>query len=438
MRRLVLTLLAAALALFALSLLGVQYLTAPTTLRVAVGPMSSEDTRLMAAVAQYLARERAAVRVKLVLTEGVAGSAESLDNGKADLAVVRTDAAVPPKAQTLVIMHRDAAVLMTTGATKIERVAGLSGKTVGIVRRIDANAKLLATVLNHYEIEPGTVRTILFDSAAAVADALRAGEIDAVLAVGTPSGKTVTDAVAAVTQAAGGPPVFVPINEADAIAQRLPAFESFEIVRGTFGGSPPRPMESVTTLGVNHRLVATPELDDDIASELTRLIFAMRPAIATEVPLANRIEAPDTSKSSSLPVHPGAAAYYEGEVQTFFERYGDWMYLGIMVISIAGSAAAAMAGKTANHNRARKVSLLNRLLDIVRAARRADTLAELDALESEADDILGRALSKAGQDGIDEASMVAFTLGLDQARHAIGERRRWLETHPTPLSQAAE
>ena len=30
------------------------------------------------------------------------------------------------------------------------------------------------------------------------------------------------------------------------------------------------------------------------------------------------------------PVHPGTIAYSEGETKTFFERYGDWMYIGIM------------------------------------------------------------------------------------------------------------
>ena len=39
----------------------------------------------------------------------------------------------------------------------------------------------------------------------------------------------------------GTPPVFVPVSEAEAIAQRSSLYEAFDLVRGVFGGAPPRP-----------------------------------------------------------------------------------------------------------------------------------------------------------------------------------------------------
>jgi hypothetical protein len=52
------------------------------------------------------------------------------------------------------------------------------------------------------------------------------------------------------------------------------------------------------------------------------------------------------------------------------------------------------------------------------------------------------ALAKAGSGGIDNAGVAAFTLGLDQARRAIGERRRILlaqgGAEAPELAQAAE
>lgn len=436
MRRHILIALAAALALLAAALLGLQWLALPTTLRVAVGPMGSGDTRLVAALSQHLARERQPVRLRMVLTDGVAASAEAVDRGKVDLAVVRTDAAMPTRAQTVVILHRDAAVLMTPESTGIVKVSDLAHRTVGIVRSNPANPRLLETVLDHYEVPKGSVSIITLKSVAEAEDALRAGRVDAVLVVATLTGRLMTETVAAVSQAGGGPPVFVPIGEAEAIARRLPAFETVEIVRGAFGGTPPRPAETKTTLGVSHRLVARASLDEDVVSELTRLLFALRPAISAEVPLANRLEGPDTSKSSSLPVHPGASAYYEGEVETFLERYGDWFYLTAMLGSVVGSAAAGFASAAANRRRAREMALLHQLLAIVSRARHADTSA-LDPLEREADGILAAALEKAGSGGIDHAGIAAFALGIDQARQAIAERRAALGT-PPPLAQAAE
>ena len=441
MRRPFLLALAISFAVLAGGLVFYQWTSLPTTLKVAVGAVGSENTRLVVALSQYLARERATVRLRLVLTDGVEGSARALEEDKADLAVVRTDVAMPVKAQTATILHRDAALLMTTPLSGISQVSGLWGRNVGVVRDIPANRTLLDIVLAQYEIPKDSVAVVAI-AAGEVEEALRSKRVDAVLAVGTVTGRTMTEAVAGATRAAGGAPVvFIPINDADAIEQRLPMFESLEVVRGSFGGTPPRPAETIETLGVSHRLVARSSLDDNVVSELTRLIFVARPGLASEVPLANRIEAPDTSKSSALPVHPGALAYYEGEVQSFFERYGDWFYLGVMALSILGSGVAAVASRAASRARSRNMELLRELLSIVRRAHTGRSIDELDALDRQADEILGAALGKAGTGDIDNAGVAAFTLGLDQARRAIGERRRILLAQAATdyeLSQAAE
>lgn len=426
MRRPFLIALAVSLGVLGGGLVAYYWASQPTTLRIAVGPLGSENTRLVVALGQHLARDRLSLRLKLVLTDGVAASAEAVEEDRVDLAIVRTDVAMPRQAQTVAIMHRDAAVLMTTPATGITKVPDLRGRTIGIVRDLPANRELLDIVLAQYEIPKTAVQSIVLGSANDIEQALRSGQIDAVFALGTVTGRTVTESVARVTQAADGPPVFIPILEADAIEQRLPAFETLEVVRGTFGGAPPRPAETFETIGVSHRLVARTSVDDNLVSELTRVLFSLRPALAAEVPLANRIESPETSKSAALPVHSGASAYYEGEVQSFFERYSDWIYLGVMVLSIAGSGIAAMASAAASRIRARNMALLSDLLSIVRRAHTGESIQELDDLDAQADDILSAALDKAGTGGIDNAGVAAFTLGLDQARRAIGERRRIL------------
>ncbi len=438
MRRPVLIAIAALLALVGTSLAAYQWMSRPTFLRVAVGPIGSDDTRLIAAMTQYLEREREGVRLKLVMTDGLAASAQAIDQGSADVAVVRTDVAMPGKGQTVAIMHRDAALLVTTSGKDLSEITDLSKRRIGIIRRQTANTLLLEAVLAHYEIRKDSVTIVPLAAPAEAEEALRSGRVDLVLAVGALGSATLNDTVAAVTRAGGGPPVFIPVNEAAAIAQRSPLFDSFEVVRGAFGGSPPRPAETFTTVGVSHRLVAQTRLDQDTVSELTRLIFAMRPTIAAEVALANRIEEPDTSKASALPVHHGAADYYAGTVQTFFERYGDWFYLGVMVVSILGSAAAGLAGAASGRSRNRTMELLDGLLAIIQRARIAESEPELQVLEAEADAILATALAKAAQNGVDQTGMMAMFLGLDQARRAIHEQRLILEHRTADMAAAAE
>lgn len=440
MRRHLPLVLAAVLALVATALLAYQWLGQPTTLRVAVGPAGSEDARLMAAVAQSLARTHEEVRLRLVPTSGVAESARMAEIGRADLAVVRSDVGIPASTQTVAILHRDAALLLASDPS-LSAVPDLRGKRIGIVRNPAANLRLLASLLAHYDVPADAVTTVPLGDGQEAGEALREGKVDAVLTVSPLVGRTAGDVVASIGRS-GGTPAFVPIGEAAVLARRWPALESVEIARGTFGGTPPRPAETVTTVGVSHRLVAQARLADSVVSELTRLLFVNRPALAVEVPLANQIEAPDTSKSASLPVHPGAQAYYEGEVESFFERYGDWFYLLVMCVSILGSAAATLVSRAANRSRARDMALLRQLLAIVRACRDVEDELELSDLERQADEILAAALARAGTGAIDNAGVAAFTLGLDQARRAIAERRAVLvERHAAgsdPLSAAAE
>jgi hypothetical protein len=39
--------------------------------------------------------------------------------------------------------------------------------------------------------------------------------------------------------------------------------------------------------------------------------------------------------------HPGAAAFIDDHMQSFFDKYSDFIYLGIMLLSGLGSGAAS-------------------------------------------------------------------------------------------------
>ena len=60
----------------------------PVTLRIAVGPSGSDDQKLIQALAQTFARERSAVRLSPISTDGAAESISLFGASKTDLAVV--------------------------------------------------------------------------------------------------------------------------------------------------------------------------------------------------------------------------------------------------------------------------------------------------------------------------------------------------------------
>src|SRR6478735_5166029 len=90
------------------------YVNQPRTLRLAVGPLGSEDARMAAAFVQGLKRDKAAIRLRLILTEGSEDSARKIDAGQAELAMLRADIAMPSTAVTVLITRRTFPFFITT------------------------------------------------------------------------------------------------------------------------------------------------------------------------------------------------------------------------------------------------------------------------------------------------------------------------------------
>lgn len=421
----------------------------PTSLKIAVGPKQSEDHKLVQALAQYFARERGPIRLKVVQQDSAAKSAEALDNGTADLAIVRRDVAMPKNGQVIAIQRRNVAVLIvpaaqpaasqTTAATKngraakaakaaiaaakpVEKIEDLAGKTVGIVGRTPANVTLLHTVLGQYGVPAGKVTTLQF-STEDLTTQLKAAKFDALLAIGPVGSKITAEAVTALARGKN-PPLFLEIGSSEAIEQQNPVYQSAEIPAGAFGGS--GPAETVETIGVSHYLVARRTLDDRIAGDFTKWLFYAKQAQGAEFPAFTKIESPDTDKAASLAVHPGALAYLEGEERGFFERYSEPLYWGLMLISFFGSGAAWLISYArASPSKFERRNDLEALIGVIKRARTA-AVQELDLMCVEIDDIVERAIRQIERGEIHHNRSAAVTLAADQARRAVAERRAML------------
>jgi TRAP transporter TAXI family solute receptor len=399
--------------------------TAPTVLRLAVGPIGSEDVRMAAAIVQSVNREKGSLRLKLLLSDGLGDSAAKLDQGKADLAIIRPDIALPAKGETVLITRRFFPFIVTAREQGIERIADLRGRKIGVVNIPPGNIDLMKTILSFYEVPHNEV-DIIGLSAADIAAAVKSGRIDALFAVGALSARTLSQGVSTVRQAWGNDPVFIPIREAEALAARNRAIETGEIVRGAFGGDPPKPAEPLPTIAVTHRLVANPEVAENVVGELTRLILSQRASLTSEVPSMQGIEAPPTARDASLPVHNGAIAYLDGTERTFFDRYGDWFYLGVMAMSLLGSGTAALLSQASSTRRRNAMLGLTRIVAMIAEARETNALDNLVDLELEADALLAATLESMARQHIDDSGLSAYRLAMDQFSRAVVERRRVL------------
>src|SRR6202020_1881872 len=200
-------------------------------------------------------------------------------------------------------------------------------------------------------------------------------------------------------QGSKAPPVLLPIESAGAIAQSDRAYESFEVPKGTLRGSPPVPEDGITTLRTSLYLVANKKLGADLITSLTQTIMHVRRELLAEQPIFAQITAPSTDQDAYLPLHRGAAAFYNGTQQSFMDEYGNWIYLTPMVLGGFATALAA-AWKFLGLGSPVGAGPLDSLYALGRRIRKASTEAELSDIEEEIDDILKaqRPTSRAGQE----------------------------------------
>jgi TRAP transporter TAXI family solute receptor len=415
----------------------------PVTLRIAVGPANSDDLKLVQMLTQAFAHN--SVRLRPMQTDNATTSAQALADGKADLAIIRGDLDVPKNAQAVATLRKNVAVLWVPPAAKgkgkgkkagpkITKIPQLSGHRIGVVGRTQANVNLLKVILQQYAVDPNKVEIFQFPASEA-AEAIRNQKADAYLAAGPVNSKITADAIAASTRD-GGTPTFLAIDSAEAIAQNHPMYESSEIPAGAFGGSPDRPDDDVKTISFSHHIVARKGLSESTVAAFTRQLFAIRQSVMKEFPLAAKIETPDTDKDAAIPVHPGAAAFVDGEEKTFLDRYSDYIWWGLMALSAMGSAGAWFAGYLKKDERSNNSSLRERLLEMLATARHSDSTEELDRMQAEADDILRDTLQCFEHGAIEEAALTAFNIALEQFHNAVADRRALLISMPQNLQRA--
>jgi TRAP transporter TAXI family solute receptor len=420
----------------------------PETLRIAVGPANSDDVKVVQALTQAFTQAHSHIRLRPMQTDGANASAQALADGRADLAIIRGDLDVPKDAQAVATLRKNVAVLWVPppakgqgkskdkkAGPKITKIAQLAGHRVGVVGRTPANVNLLKVILQQNGVDPGKVEIVQFPASEA-ADAVRNQRADAYLAAGPVNSKITADAIAASTRD-GRTPTFLAIDSAEAIAQNHPVYEASEIPAGAFGGSPDRPDDEIKTISFSHHIVARKTLSESTVAAFTRQLFSVRQALMAEFPLAAKIETPDTDKDAAIPVHPGAAAFVDGEEKTFIDRYSDYIWWGLMALSAMGSAGAWFAGYLKKDERHNNSTLRERLLDMLAAARRCDSTEELDRMQTEADDILRDTLHCFEHGAIEEGALTAFNIALDQFHKAVADRKALLNSIPQNLQRAA-
>ncbi len=118
------------------------------TLVFAVGDANGPEARFAAKLATVLKNNARRLRLKIVPNADSAKALAQFDRRQAELAVLRTDAKVPPHARAIAILEHDIVLLISPPGKKIKSLAELKKKKIAVLADSDNGAAFVRNILS--------------------------------------------------------------------------------------------------------------------------------------------------------------------------------------------------------------------------------------------------------------------------------------------------
>jgi TRAP-type uncharacterized transport system substrate-binding protein len=397
------------------------------TLTFAVGDANSDEARFAARLAAVLKNNSSKLRLKVVNNPDNAKALSQFERRQADLAILRTDTKVPPRARAMAILEHDLVLLLSPGNKKIGSLAELKKKKKVAV--IAASDGALAFVRNILDISEGS------DAAARVQMAPPGATLDKLFAAGYGAAIAIVHASKAIKDkgyeqvAKRGGFTLNPIDESKVLARKFPGISEETLSTGTLSSSPEIPDDDLDTIGLEWLLVAQSRISTTTAGDLARIIYENKSELAVGNGFASKIEPAETDKDAFVVAHPGAAEYINDDTKSFMDRYSDLMYLGAGALSIIGSIFAAIYTKITRIAPEKAGELATAILNIGERVEHAHTLDALETLQDELEGILRGAVIGLRDGTISTDGLDTFKLGYELVRDEISMRCEHLKRH---------
>lgn len=406
------------------------------TLIFAVGDENSEQARFATKLAAVLKNNSSKLRVKIVNHPDNAKALAQFDRKLADLAILRADGKVPPRARTLAILEHDLVLLLGPGKKKIKSLAELKKKKVAVLAQGERGLAFVRHLLDITDGSEAASRVQLAPPGETLDKLLSSGGYSAVIAI-VHASRAVRDK--AYEQIAGrGGFTLNAIDQAKVLARKLPGISEETLSAGMLSSSPEIPDDDLDTIGLEWLLVAQSRMSSATAGELARIIYENKSELGLENGFASRIEPASTDKDAFVMAHQGAADYINDDTKSFMDRYSDLMYLGAGALSVIGSIFAGVYAKITRIAPEKASELAIAILDIGERVEHANSLDAIEGLQEELEGILRGAIVGLRDGTISTDGLDTFKLGYELVRDEIGMRRDYLKRHAGQDNKAGE
>src|ERR1700722_12115201 len=397
------------------------------TLVFAVGDANSLEARFAQRLAAVLKNTNSRLRLKIVPNADSARAVAQFDHRKADLAVLRTDARVPPRARALAILEHDLVLLISPGSKKIKSLAELKKKKIAVLADGDGSAAFVRNLLEISDSSDAASRVQMAPPDSTLDKLFASGGYGAVIAIAHAS--TIVKDKRFEQYAKRGGFTLNAIDESKALARRNPGISEETLATGVLSSSPALPDDDLDTIGLQWLLVTQSRMSSTTAGDLARTIYENKTELALEDGFASRIEPADTDKDAFIVAHQGAAEYINDDTKSFMDRYSDVMYLGAGALSVIGSIFAAIYTNLTRVAPEKASELATAILDIGERIEHANSLDAIEALQDELEGILRGAVIGLRDGTISTDGLDTFKLGYEFVRDEIGMRRDYLKRH---------
>lgn len=392
-----------------------------STLRAAVPPLGPVGQRMLQDLARESAKESTWLTMRRVAVDSPAAASAAIEKGEADVALVRSDIAMPRNGRSIAVFQTLYTFLIVPPRSTIEDFKGLKDRAIAIVPEGAANERLLDLILTQSGVPPASVRRVAMKPED-VGQAIQQRKVVAAFVVG-PAGGVSTQTFQSIQRATKGTPTVLGVDDAEAIRRNANGVDASEVSKGVFGGSPAQPEEDLTTLGVTIRMVVPAKMSAMVAGELTRVLFEGKAKALIGNPLMREMQQPDADEKD-YPIHPAAQAYFDGEAPTFMDRFESLFWIGSAILGLIGSLFGWIVAKL--RTPADSVSdHFEKLTEFLVDVRKAD-LAQLEELQGRLDEAVRFLIAGRENEELSADAVAIYSVAVDYARNMIADRHAYL------------
>src|ERR1700760_902976 len=397
------------------------------TLTFAVGAPNSEEAQFAAKLAAVLKNTHSKLRLKILPNPDNAKAVAQFDRREADLAILRTDAKIPPRARAIAILEHDLVMLLSPGNKKIKSFDELKKqKKIAVLAESEASAAFIRNIFDFAD-SPDTAAKVQMAPPGSTPDKLFASGFGAVIVVAHAT--HVMQDKSYEQLAKKGAFTLNAIDSAKALARKIPSISAETIEGGMLSSSPEVPDDDVDTIGLEWLLIAQSRISTATATDLARIVYENKSELGLDNGFASRIEAAETEKNAYVMAHPGAAEYINDDVKTFMDKYSDMMYLGAGALSVIGSIFAALYAKVTRVCPEKASGLATAILMVGERIEHARTMDQLEEVQDELEKILRGVIVGLRDGTISSDGLETFKLGYEFVRGELEIRREYLKRH---------